>query len=432
MIYLDSAATSYLKPECVSEAVAASFGLIGNAGRGAHGAALNASRLVYDSRLKLACFFGVRSPEQVVFTAGITQSLNTVIKGLLKPGDHVITSLTEHNSVLRPLYCMEEEGVEISFLPADENGTVMIDSLPAMIRPDTRAVILSHASNVTGNVVDIGKVSEIIHGCNPLSLSAKPEGHPIINGVQSAGERKGSPLLIVDSAQTAGGMDINVEEMGIDILAFTGHKSLLGPQGVGGIVFGDDYFLRLQAGEEIKESKAGASYREKDGEVDITRTIKPLMTGGSGIHSFDKRHPSALPEALEAGTLNGHGIAGLKAALEYIESVGVKNIQSREYGLYRRFIDGVSKIPGIRIYGDSKACIHAPIVILNVGDMDAAYVSDILWEDYGIAIRPGAHCAPLMHEHFGTVDRGACRFSFSYFNTEEEIDTAIKALKSIV
>lgn len=376
MIYLDSAATSYLKPKCVSEAVGRAFEIIGNAGRGAHAPTLAASRIIFDTRVRLAKLFGVSEPERVVFTGNVTQSLNTVINGLIRKEDHVITSVAEHNSVLRPLY---KTGASLSFLPADEKGVIQISAIENLICPSTKAIIISHASNVTGNVIDLRAVSDII--------------------------RDKGILLIVDAAQTAGCISIDVKELGIDILAFTGHKSLLGPQGTGGIVFGDKLFHE--------------------------NCISPFIVGGSGIHSFEKEHPSELPEALEAGTLNGHGIAGLNAALCFLEDTGLEEINKKENALAKLFYEEVSKVPQIVLYGDYSANLRAPIVTFNIGQMDAASVCDILWEDYEIAARAGAHCAPLIHEHFGTVEQGAVRFSFSYFNTMDEVMAAVSAIKEI-
>ena len=373
MIYLDSSATSFLKPPQVAEAVFRSFNTIGNAGRGAHAPTLNASRLIYDTREKLAALFGTPDPSRIAFTCNATEALNIAIHGAIHPGEHVITTACEHNSVLRPLYLKEKEGTELTIIPADKKGRIRYDLLESSVKSNTSAIVLTHASNLSGNVTDLAFVSNF----------AKKHGL----------------LLIVDASQTAGSLPINVVKMGIDILCFTGHKGLFGPQGTGGLY--------------VREGL----------------TLSPLKSGG--IHSFDRQHPTDMPTALEAGTLNGHGIAGLNAGLDYILSTGVKNIHAKEISLARRFVNGISDISDLKLYGDIDAPLRTPIISLNIGNMSSASVSDILWEDYEICVRAGAHCAPLMHKTFGTEKQGAVRFSFSCFNTEAEIDTAIQAMHEI-
>lgn len=375
MIYLDSSATSFLKPPQVAEAVFRSFNTIGNAGRGAHAPTLNASRLIYDTREKLAALFGTPDPSRIAFTCNATEALNIAIHGAIHPGEHVITTACEHNSVLRPLYLKEKEGTELTIIPADQKGRIRYDVLESSVKSNTSAIVLTHASNLSGNVTDLAFVSNF----------AKKHGL----------------LLIVDASQTAGSLPINVVKMGIDILCFTGHKGLFGPQGTGGLY--------------VREGL----------------TLSPLKSGGSGVHSFDRQHPTDMPTALEAGTLNGHGIAGLNAGLDYILSTGVKNIHAKEISLARRFVNGISDISDLKLYGDIDAPLRTPIISLNIGNMSSASVSDILWEDYEICVRAGAHCAPLMHKTFGTEKQGAVRFSFSCFNTEAEIDTAIRAMHEI-
>lgn len=375
MIYLDSSATSFLKPPQVAEAVFRSFNTIGNAGRGAHAPTLNASRLIYDTREKLAALFGTPDPSRIAFTCNATEALNIAIHGAIHPGEHVITTACEHNSVLRPLYLKEKEGTELTIIPADKKGRIRYDLLESSVKSNTSAIVLTHASNLSGNVTDLAFVSNF----------AKKHGL----------------LLIVDASQTAGSLPINVVKMGIDILCFTGHKGLFGPQGTGGLY--------------VREGL----------------TLSPLKSGGSGIHSFDRQHPTDMPTALEAGTLNGHGIAGLNAGLDYILSTGVKNIHAKEISLARRFVNGISDISDLKLYGDIDAPLRTPIISLNIDNMSSASVSDILWEDYEICVRAGAHCAPLMHKTFGTDKQGAVRFSFSCFNTEAEIDTAIQAMHEI-
>ena len=375
MIYLDNAATSRRKPQEVIDAVVFAMTSLGNAGRGTTEAALDAARTIYGARDKIAGFFGVKNPKQVVFTANSTESLNIAIHGLIKPGDHVISSVMEHNSVLRPLYEREEAGAELTLIECDGKGRLLTDDIEKNIRDNTRAIVLTHGSNLTGNVNDIEAVGRI----------AKAHGL----------------LFIVDASQTAGVLPIDVEKTNIDVLCFTGHKSLLGPQGTGGMC--------VREGLEIE----------------------PLKRGGSGVDTYNRRHPSEMPTALEAGTLNGHGIAGLSAAIDFIEKTGIDEIREKEQSLLKRFVEGVRDIPGVKLYGDFDAEVRCPVVALNIGNADSSEISDILSMDYDIATRPGAHCAPEMHESLGTVDQGAVRFSMSYFNTGEEIDAAIRAVREI-
>ena len=376
MIYLDNGATTYHKPEAVIQAVADAMRHMGNSGRGSHQASLGASRTIYDTRVLVSELFGLGNPLQVAFTANSTASLNMAVQGIFSPGDHVITTMLEHNSVLRPLYRMRENGVELTIVRADRLGNIRYEDMEAAIRPNTKGIICTHASNLTGNLVDIARVGEIC--------------------------RRASLVFILDASQTAGVFDIDMGMMGIDVLCFTGHKSLMGPQGTGGIC--------------VRE---GIS-------------IRPLMAGGSGTHSYSELHPSDMPEALEAGTVNGHGIAGLHAALEFIKETGMESIRNREQLLMRRFYQGVSDIRGVTVYGDfSRMDLHAPVVALNIRDHDSGEVSDGLAMDYGIYTRAGAHCAPLMHQALGTVEQGAVRFSMSYYNTEEEMDQAALAVREI-
>lgn len=372
MIYLDNAATTLHKPPQAMDAVVRAMTAMGNAARGAHGGALEAARTVYNTRVKLARLFGCPRPDHVIFTANSTEALNIAISGLIRPGDHVITTDCEHNSVLRPLYRLEEGGAALDVVPADRLGRVAYEDLEALLRPDTRAVVCTHASNLTGNVLDIARIGEMA--------------------------RRRGALLIVDASQTAGALPIDMETMGIDVLCFTGHKGLMGPQGTGG--------LCVRPGVEIE----------------------PWKVGGSGVHSYDRRQPREYPTRLEAGTLNGHGIAGLSAALDFLQEVGLEAIEAKERALMDRFYQAVSAMDGVTVYGDFSQARRSAIVSLNIRDYDSAAVSDELSETYGIATRPGAHCAPRMHQALGTTDRGAVRFSFSWFNTQDEVDEAIRAV----
>lgn len=384
MIYLDNAATSFHKPEVVLTAVHEAMCHMGNSGRGAHGASLDASRQIFAARQLLAELFGVGDPSRVAFTANSTESLNMAVFGLFGPGDHVITTMLEHNSVLRPLYLLEQAGLELTILPADEKGCISYDDFQRAVKANTKGIVCTHASNLTGNMLDIGWIGSF---CREHRL-----------------------LLVVDASQTAGVFPIDMEKMGIDVLCFTGHKSLLGPQGTGGIC--------------VREGL----------------TVRPLVVGGSGGHSYSRRHPEDMPSALEAGTLNGHGIAGLYAALGYLKETGIDRIRERELGLMKRFYSGIKAIPGVTVYGDFSGfdatgeetdVLRAPIVTLNIRDYDSGEVADELSYRYDICTRAGAHCAPLMHRALGTESQGAVRFSFSHFNAEDEIDEAVRAVRQI-
>ena len=376
MIYLDNAATTLHKPPQVISAVVEAMQTLGNAARGAHENSLQASRMIYDTRCALARLFGFSHPERVIFTANATESLNLALNGLFSPGDHVITTDLEHNSVLRPLYRLEDLGIiSLDFVPADRMGNPDYSAFEDLIRPNTRAIVTTHASNLTGNLVDLARVSAI----------AKSHGL----------------LLVVDASQTAGSIPISMEELGIDLLCFTGHKGLMGPQGTGGLC------------------------------VSPRVTLRPWKVGGSGVHSYSRSQPEDYPTCLEAGTLNGHGIAGLSAAVDFLLETGVEAIARREQELTFRFYRGVKDIPGVTVYGDFSRPQRTAIVALNLGDEDSGQVADALMEDFGIAVRSGAHCAPRMHQALGTRNQGAVRFSFSWFTTETEIDAAVAALAQL-
>ena len=376
MIYLDNAATTLRKPPEVVEAVVRAMNALGNASRGTHASSLDASRTVYEARVKLAKFFGCGRADHVVFTCNATEALNIAVSGAVNPGGHVITTDLEHNSVLRPLYRLEaERQTALDFVAADDNGNIDYADFERLIRSNTQAIVCTHASNLTGNMVDLARVGRI----------AKAHGL----------------LFIVDAAQTAGEFPIDMEAMGIDILCFTGHKAMMGPQGTGGLC--------------IRE---GVS-------------IRPWKVGGTGVQTYSQTQPEQLPALLEAGTLNGHGIAGLSAAVDYINSVGIEAIRDKEEFLTRRFLDGVSHIEGVTVYGDFAAEQHAPVVALNIWDYDSGAVADELSEAHGIATRPGAHCAPRMHQALGTTQQGAVRFSFGWFTEAEDVDTAVRAIKEL-
>lgn len=375
MIYLDNAATTLHKPQQVIDAVVHAMQSMGNCARGTHEEALDAARTVYDARVRLASLFGCPRVDHVAFTANSTEALNMAITGLIDPGDHVISTDLEHNSVLRPLYRLEaEHGAELSFVPADKLGNVDYADFERLMKPNTRAVVCTNASNLTGTVLDIERIAKTAHSHGAL--------------------------VIVDASQTAGCWPIDMKKMGIDVLCFTGHKGLMGPQGTGGIC--------------VKEGIE----------------IRPFKVGGSGVQSYSRTHPAEYPTRLEAGTLNGHGIAGLGAAAKFISETGVENIHAKERSLMLRFYEGVKNIEGVTVYGDFTKDKTA-IVALNIRDYESGEVSYELSQGYGIATRPGAHCAPRMHKALGTAEVGAVRFSFSFYNTEEEIDEAVRAVAEL-
>lgn len=377
MIYLDNAATTMHKPQMVIDAVAQAMCSLGNAGRGATSGALDAARTVHGCRAKLARLLGCPRADHVCFTPNSTAALNTVINGVVRPGDRVVTTVLEHNSVLRPLNRLAaEQGVTVEHAGCDANGVLDYDELEQLVTPGTRAVVVTHASNVTGNAVDIARVAAMAHAAGAL--------------------------VIVDASQSAGTAQIDMQAMGLDVVCFTGHKGLMGPQGTGGLAVAEG--------------------------IDVA----PWAMGGTGVHSFDELQPLEWPTRLEAGTLNGHGIAGLSVGLDFIEAQGgVEAIAAHGRALADRFLAGVREISGIKLYGAFDQLTRSAIVSLNVGDIDSAEISDALMQGWGIATRPGAHCAPLMHRALGTERQGVVRFSFGYFNTDEEVDTAIDALRDL-
>ena len=374
MIYLDNAATTLKKPPVVGQAMLEALQTAGNPGRGAHEPTLHAARLVYETRIALVELFHAEGPSCIAFTVNATQALNTALCGLFGPGDHVITTVCEHNSVLRPLYRLREQGVELSFVGVDPQGRLLYEQFEQLLCPNTKAIVVTGASNVTGNLTDLRAVSAF----------AKRHGL----------------LLVVDAAQTAGARPIDVQELGIDVLCFTGHKGLLGPQGTGG--------LYVRPGVQVR----------------------PLVVGGSGVHSFSEEHPAEMPTALEAGTLNVPGLAGLGAGVRWILEQGVEALCEKEETLTRLFYENVRDIPGVALYGAFDGP-HAPIVSLNLQGEDSARVADALWEEFGVCVRAGAHCAPRMHQALGTVEQGVVRFSFSHQNTCEEVLLAAQALRTL-
>ena len=400
MIYFDNAATSYNRPSCVKEAVAAAIDAFGNPSRGAYSASLDADRCLLETRMQLAALAGAEGPDCVAFTMNATQALNTAILGLgLQAGDHLIVSLQEHNSVLRPAYRLRERGIVVHFVGLKADARLDMEDLEQTLRtirtqsPDARiAVALSHGSNVTGNVIDLSRVSAL---CN-----------------------ENRATWILDAAQTMGIIPINMRRLGIDILCFSGHKALMGPQGTGAIIV-----------------RRGIN-------------LSPLMAGGSGIRTFLETMPQEMPEHLEAGTQNAHSIAGLHAALAFAEGKR-ETWRAQALGLRKQLLSGIDAInrqageERIHVYGREEAGNPAqagsqdesgpvlPTVAFNIGHLEAADVADRLWRDRQIAVRAGGHCAPLIHRFFGTEKRGIVRASFSHANTPGQVQTLIEELKKI-
>ncbi|MDR1017416.1 MAG: aminotransferase class V-fold PLP-dependent enzyme [Lachnospiraceae bacterium] len=377
MIYLDNAATSLIKPKEVAEGIMNALNSLGNAGRGNSSTAMDAARTIYDCREKLASLFNAEDVSRIVFTSNSTEALNIGIQCGLSSGDKVLTSVLEHNSIIRPLHYMEEKGVNVTYVGADKLGNINYDELFSLVDKDTKMVILTHASNLTGNLVDIANVGNIIKDINP------------------------NVLFLVDASQTAGVYEIDVQKCKIDILCFTGHKGLLGPQGTGG--------MYVRTGVKLR----------------------PFKLGGTGVETYNPNMPEVYPTHLEAGTLNGHGIAGLLGALNYLEKTGIENIREKELEYMWQFYNGIKDTKNITIYGDFNVGERAPVVTFNIGNYDSAEVADTLLNDYNIICRAGGHCAPKMHESLGNKDQGAVRFSFSHNNTKEEIETAIKAVNEL-
>ncbi|MDT2659537.1 aminotransferase class V-fold PLP-dependent enzyme [Enterococcus hulanensis] len=369
-IYLDNAATTAQKPAVVAEAVTEILtGEYGNPSRGAHGYSLAGFRVAEKARNQVKELFNADQRYEVAFTNNATVSLNEVLKGLIHAGDHVLTTSWEHNSVLRPLYQLEEQGVSFDVVSSEAvTGRLNYQEFAEKVRPETKAVVCNHASNVTGNLLDLEWVKNF---CVEQEL-----------------------YLIIDASQTAGVVPIDLSDGKIAALCFTGHKSLYGPQGTGGVCL-------------LKNLP-----------------VEPVITGGDGMQSFSKVQPKNLPTLLEAGTLNIPGIAGLSASIRWL----MEKEPAEKLGTY--FYQELQKIAGVTIYGDFTNP-RVDVFSINIKDAESAIVSDVLWEEYQVATRPGYHCAPLMHEALGTADRGTVRLSFSSFTTKAEVDTVLAALQNL-
>ena len=374
-IYLDHAATSLPKPESVIIAVTEGLRHAGNGSRGAYEAANWSGERLFRARLAFSRAFAVGDPSRVIFTHNASESLNLSLFGAIPPGARVLAEVSAHNSILRPLHALvKQRGIQVDFVLPRKDGRFFIEDFAAALKPDTRYFVFSHASNLSGNLNDLAAFGNFAHE----------------HGL----------FFMVDAAQTAGLVPIDLQAMHIDCLCITGHKSLLGPQGTG--------LLCLGPGVELE----------------------PLKYGGTGSHSHSADMPEDYPDHLEAGTLNTPGICGLAAGLAEIQSQGMENLFTRGLTLAKMFYEGLREIPGIEFYGDyAETSARVPIVTLNLPRMDAARAADLLSTEWQIACRSGIHCAPRMHDFFGSSDRGSLRFSFAASNTEVEIEKAIQAVK---
>ena len=376
MIYFDNAATTLQKPPQVAEAVARALTSFGGVGRGVHPASLAAGMAVYDARARVAELLGSPSAARVAFSLNVTMALNTAIDGLLAPGEGAVTTAASHNSVLRPLFrARDERGCWIEVAGIRPDASLDWESYKRALARGPKLVAATHASNLTGDVYDVARMAHMAH--------------------------EAGALFVLDAAQSAGALPVDMSALGVDVLCFTGHKSLFGPQGTGGLCVADG--------------------------VDIP----PFVEGGSGVHSYDERHPRFMPEALEAGTVNAHGLAGLAAGVAFLQDVGVEQVHAHVSRLADVFEAGARDVPGVRILGGRGGVDRSGIVALNVGDADSAQVADRLAQEFDICVRAGAHCAPLMHRALGTERQGAVRFSFSWFNTAAEVEAAVQALASV-
>lgn len=379
-IYLNNAATSYPKPRSVAEAVSA-FILEGGANfsRGsASSRDLLTMEAVIDCREKIATMFGASDARFVTFSANVTTSINTVLRGFLRPGMRVLSTSMEHNAVVRPLRALEKRGVSVEFLSCDSEGYLDIDGFRSVLREKVDLVVLSHASNVCGSLQDLETIASL---CSDFSTP-----------------------FVVDAAQTAGLVEIDVDALGVAAYCFTGHKGLMGPQGIGGIVWNPCFAERCE----------------------------PLISGGTGSFSHEEVQPSAMPDKFESGTLNMPGIVGLRAALDFIASNGLRKIFEHEMALSCRLLDGLRKIPGITLHGVDAKRPRVPVLAINCDGIDNAVAADRLSSNFGIETRPGIHCAPLAHKTLGTFPSGALRLSPGYFNTSEEMDYTIDAVRRII
>ena len=378
-IYLDNGATSYPKAPGVAKAMIHYIEDIGtNINRGGYKSAYSAAEVVLDTRERLIKLFNYSNSNNVIFTPNITYSLNFLIKGLLKPGDHCIVTSMEHNAVMRPVMQMYKKGVDFTKIKCDIEGRLDPKDIEKHIKENTKVVIMTHASNVCGTIMPIYEVGKIC--------------------------KKHNIKFVVDSAQTAGAFNIDMKEMTIDGFAFTGHKGLLGPQGIGGFIITDE----------------------------MAEIMEPLVSGGTGSMSDSEEIPPFMPDKFESGTINIPGIFGLNEALKYIEKEGIESIREKELELTRLFIKGVKTLENVRLVGIDGTEGRTAVVSIDCKDRDNAEISYLLDKDFGIATRCGLHCAPSAHKTLDTFPQGTVRFSFSHFNTEQEIEYTIDVLNKIL
>lgn len=376
LIYMDNAATSYPKPDIVYQAIDNFNRYIGgNPGRGSNKSTIKAGAVLFEAREALATLFNIEDSQQIAFTLNITDAINIGIKGILEPGDHIITTSMEHNSVARPIFALEKIGVEWTKIDCAKDGSLNLDDLKKSIKPNTRMICMLHASNVTGTIMPILEVGKIARD----------------NGI----------LFMVDTAQSAGVLPIDVVKHNIDILTFTGHKGLLGPQGTGGIY------------------------------VNPAIKIKPSRQGGTGSLSEYLEHPNLMPDLLESGTPNTPGIAGLLAGVNFILQTGINVINEYEQKLTKLLLEGLTEIKEVELYGPKDISKQTAVVAFNIKEVDCGQVSLLLDYEYNIITRSGLHCSPLAHQTIGTLKQGIVRISPSYFTTMEEIEYTIKAIHNI-
>ncbi|MCA0756371.1 aminotransferase class V-fold PLP-dependent enzyme [Paenibacillus sp. N4] len=378
IIYLDHAATSWPKPPAVTDAVVqAMLHDAANPGRGSHAMAVRASRVLFDTRKQLSKLFNIKNPNDIAFASNTTMALNMAIKGWLKPGDHVIATTVEHNSVRRPLFYLEQKiGIQVTYIEGDESGNINLDDVAKAIQPNTTLAVVNHSSNLLGTIMPVAEIAEIT--------------------------RKHGIKLLVDAAQSAGIIPVDVRAMGIHMLAFPGHKGLLGPQGTGGLYI--------------------------DPELDL----EPLLHGGTGSQSEAKEQPKVRPDRYEAGTQNTPGLAGLKIGVQHVLNETVQHIHQKEWSLAQRLIEGLQPIEGVKLLGPKAEQPRTGIVAFNVEGIDPSELSFILDQHYHIAVRAGFHCSPLAHACAGTTDTGAVRASVGIYSTESDIDALTLAVKEIV
>lgn len=379
MIYLDHPATSWPKPACVIEAMKDFLERAGgNPGRSGHRLSIDAGRIVYDARERLAEFFGAPQANSVIFAHNATHALNIVIQTVLRPGDTVLTTAIEHNSVMRPLRAAEAAGVVVLTAPCDPTGRPDLDAFRRLAGQDIRLAIMTHASNVIGRIMPVAELSEIA--------------------------RRNGAMVLIDAAQTAGILPVNSQETGADFIAFTGHKALHGPPGTGGLVLCSD-----RASEEIG----------------------PLIRGGTGSRSISEEHPDVLPDRLEAGTPNGPGIAGLGAAVKWIVGQGPGRTREHHTKLTQGLLEGLGGIPGVELFGPPAGTERAPLISFRIRRLTVSDVGMRLDDEFGIMCRVGLHCAPAAHRTMGTLPEGTIRFGIGPFTTEDDIAQAVEAVMEV-